>query len=327
MNRITFLLITLPLISFSIHAVLIEKGPFKGRNARYEEAIKAWVIDGDESKAPEMKKYDGKSITGGISDRKSRDFQYYFKKIWLQQGTETEWHATPQDIIDLGVDEGSQLRSEKLIVISRLEQLAESKSSEGAAEIIDTLIKDHNSDEALMELANKLSTMFARNEFGDDLNQSLRSFRFFLFDRLDAVLIIKDKLANGFGAIAGSLERLRDGGPHPTLPIKSEEIILFHPKLPKAARYFYDMRANNPLYFIQNMFEEGLLLGYAEPDAFAWSFGTREAKFTFPNEDFGNERETGYPAERVKEWRDVGKTRLKEKLGDEYEWVVAEYQY
>lgn len=146
--------------------------------------------------------------------------------------------------------------------------------------------------------------------------------------------IAKDKIEKGFGVMSGSLQALEQGrllGKYS----RNNDIILFHPKVPKAASYLFRMRSEeNPEGW--NTFEEGILLNYAEVDVYAFEYGTKFAKEIFPKEIFleshksgkFNEQDLDGLVERVgaQSMRDLHLKNLRDKLGDEYEWIVAEYR-
>lgn len=96
---------------------------------------------------------------------------------------------------------------------------------------------------------------------------------------------LADKIERGFGVFGLPKNLLHDGpGLH---------TIIFHPKARKAALYFFNKLNNKTL----GCYEIGLLLGYYEPNVYAFCLGTKRAKKAYPDLTFVEERDAPPPSE------------------------------
>lgn len=82
-------------------------------------------------------------------------------------------------------------------------------------------------------------------------------------------------------------------------------VFAFHPKVEQAAHYLYQVIAKKK----RNHYQFGLLLGYYEPNVYAWCFGTEAAKKAYPDLRFGKELQESYPE------KDAAFMRRKHKRG------------
>ena len=109
---------------------------------------------------------------------------------------------------------------------------------------------------------------------------------------------------------------------------KDSFILFFHPKLPKSARYLYDLvyenntRRHGPSV---NQFQIGVLLGYKIQDAFYWSFGKNNALNAYKNTSikFKDESRDGYSIEEQRIWKKEKLDNLKQAIGDEWKFIAA----
>jgi hypothetical protein len=90
---------------------------------------------------------------------------------------------------------------------------------------------------------------------------------------------LANKVERGFGVLGLPKNFPLDG---PTI-----NTIIFHPKARKTAFYFFNKLKNNKL----SSYEKGLLLGYYEPNVYAFCFGTEAARRAYPDLTFVEERE------------------------------------
>lgn len=101
--------------------------------------------------------------------------------------------------------------------------------------------------------------------------------------------------------------------------------VIYHPNAEKSARYFFDLIEKGDYQrSFKGTYQVGLLLGYFEPNVYAFIFGTERAKLAFPLITFNKEHEPSFdlPAElpsieKLKEGL--------EQLGGERAIVLYEY--
>lgn len=115
---------------------------------------------------------------------------------------------------------------------------------------------------------------------------------------------IADFVRQGYG-ILGLAKNLLD--------TNMMDVIAFHPEAKTSANYLFDL-IHAPLLSQRNEYQIGLLLGYWEPDVYAWSFGTDAAIRAYPNLVLDPDRpfksHNGYPDETKVSLRKLGKRGL-----------------
>lgn len=126
------------------------------------------------------------------------------------------------------------------------------------------------------------------------------------------ILHINDLVRRGFGVLGFKDKNYQRG----------DKILIFHPKASDIAHKLFSVLQKKK----RNHYHFGLLLGYYEPNVYAWCFGVQEARQAYPDLAFDEENKwEGYSNEQKLFMRNVGKHGLEELSPDLRQLALNEY--